>query len=105
MRELLDPEVRWGAPGEGPKQCVDAEQVLSWWKRAREGGTSAQVTEVLVGSAGMLVGLAVGGPGKALPIADELQRWQVLTLSGGRIVEIIGFEERGQAAARAGLPG
>jgi hypothetical protein len=32
------------------------------------------------------------------------QRWQVLTVRDGRVVDIVGFDDRADAAARAGLP-
>jgi len=33
-----------------------------------------------------------------------VERWQVLTLRGGRVADIRGFDDRAVAAARAGVP-
>jgi hypothetical protein len=76
---------------------------LTWYKAARDQGTSATVTEVVIGTDCLLVGLSVSRP----PAADELgvaaPRWQVLAVEDGRIVDIAGFDDRSEAAARAGL--
>jgi len=105
IRDLLDPGARWGAP-EGPNEfdCQNRDQVIAWWSGARAAGARAAVTEVTAGAGAVLVGLEVTG----IPAADEaggaVERWQVLTLRGDRVVDIRGFDDRPVAAARAGVP-
>src|SRR6516164_2961178 len=105
IRDLLNPGARWGAP-EGPNEfdCQDRDQVIAWWSGARAAGARAAVTEVTAGAGALLVGLEVTG----IPAADEaggaVERWQVLTLRGDRVVDIRGFDDRPVAAARAGVP-
>ena len=104
IRDLLDPGARWGAP-EGPSEfdCQNRDQVIAWWSGARAAGARAAVTEVTAGAGALLVGLEVTG----IPAADEageaVERWQVLTLRGDRVVDIRGFDDRPVAAARAGV--
>ena len=50
----------------------------------------------------LLIGLRVCG--RRAPAADQDERWQVMTLRAGRIIDIRGFEERTAAAAFAGVP-
>ena len=60
IRNLLDPDARWGAP-EGPSDfdCRNRDQVIAWWARARAAGVQAVVTEVITGPGTLLVGLEV----------------------------------------------
>jgi hypothetical protein len=62
------------------------------------------VTEVTAGAGTLLVGLEVTGTPAAREAGGKAQRWQVLTLRGGRIVDIRGFDDRTAAADRAGVP-
>jgi hypothetical protein len=66
-------------------------QVLAWWASARAAGA-------------LLVGLEVTGTPMARQAGRAAQRWQALTLRGGRIVDIPGFDDRAAAAGRAGVP-
>jgi hypothetical protein len=105
---LLDPAVRWGAPDDSSPSCQNRAQVLRWYERGREAGVRAQVSETAVAGDRILVGLRVSGraaPGgqEAAGPGSEAERWQVLTVRGGRIVDITGFDDRREAAARAGL--
>jgi ketosteroid isomerase-like protein len=93
--DLLDPNVRWGAPDDPTPSCQNRDQVLSWYRRGRQAGVRAQVTEVLAGADMILVGFKVG----------EADRWQVLTLSDGRVIDIRAFDDRAEAASRSGLAG
>lgn len=97
--DLLDPEVRWGPPGDPEPPCQTRAQVLEWYRRGRDAGARARVTETQVCGNKILVGLAVTGS----PDAPEDSRWQVLTVRDGRIAAIEGFDDRAQAAAWAGL--
>ena len=106
--DLLDPHVRWGAPGDPSPACQNRAQVLAWYERGRERGVRAHVCETVVAGDRILVGLRVignraGRNRAAAGSGGEAERWQVLTVHGGRIVDIVGFDERSEAAARAGL--
>jgi RimJ/RimL family protein N-acetyltransferase len=100
--ELLDPGVRWGPPGDPVPPCQNRAQVLAWYQRGRAAGTRARVTETLVSGDRILVGLKVTGR-PAEGTEGEVDRWQVLTVGGGRVTAIAGFDERDEAAAWAGL--
>ena len=105
IRDLLDPDARWGAPeGPGDLDCRNRDQVMAWWARARAGGARAAVTEVSAGAGALLVGLEVTGTPAADEAGGAVGRWQVLMVRGGRIADIRGFDNRAAAAARAGLP-
>lgn len=105
FRELLDPDVRWGAPDDAAPSCQNRDQVLAWYQRGRDSGVRASVTEVVVATNKVLVGLKVRGSAAAAEHGREADRWQVLTLGGGRVVDIRGFDRRGDAAASAGIRG
>jgi hypothetical protein len=62
------------------------------------------VTEVVVAAGALLVGLRVVGNEEAAERGGVTHRWQVLTVTGGRIVDIRGFDDRRAAAQQAGLP-
>jgi ketosteroid isomerase-like protein len=105
IADLLDPDARWGAPvGPNSADCHNRDQILAWWGRARAAGARATVTEVTTGTGTVLVGLDVTGTPAAHEAGGAAQRWQVLTVEGGRIIDIRGFADRASAAARAGLP-
>ena len=97
--DLLDAEVQWGAPGAPFPVCRNREEVLSWYRHGRDAGVQARVTEVSVHGDRVLVGLRVTG-GQAAG-SGGAERWQVLTVSGGRVAGIAGFGDRGDAVAYA----
>jgi streptomycin 6-kinase len=100
--ELLHPEVRWGAPGDPSPACQNRAQVLAWYRRGHEAGVRAGVSEVAVlGRRTILVGLKVVRRPAASAGGSEVERWQVLTVDGDRVVEIVGFDERSDALAHA----
>lgn len=105
IRDLLDPDARWGTP-EGPHEadCHNRDQVVAWWASARAAGARAVVTEVTAGAGTLLVGLEVTGTPTARETGGAAERWQVLSLRDDRIVDIRGFDNRPAAAARAGVP-
>ena len=103
FRELLDPEARWGPPDDPVSGCQNRDEVLAWYGRARDEGMRALVTEVIPGANKLLVGLKVTGSPAAAEQCGEAERWQVLTLGGGRVVDIRGFDDRDAAARRAGV--
>ncbi len=94
---LLDPGVRWGPPGDRSSGCQTRQEVLSWYQRGYAAGVRAEVTETIVCGDRILVGLRVTGRD------DGGDRWQVLTVRDGLVVDIAGYEERAEAAASAGL--
>ena len=98
--ELLDPNVQWGAPDDHAPSCQNRQQVLSWYQRGRDAGVRADVIEVLAGKDRLLVGLRVRGDGAA---GGAVERWQVMTVRAGRVVDIRAFDERTEAAGRAGV--
>lgn len=57
--ELLDPNVRWGPPGDPAPPCQNREQVLAWYERGSQAGMTARVSEVSVLGDRILVGLMV----------------------------------------------
>jgi ketosteroid isomerase-like protein len=104
-RDLLDPEVRWGAPEDPEPSCQNRDQVLAWYRRGREAGIRGEVTEVVAGTGKLLVGLRVSGSPAALDRGGSTDRWQVLTVAGGRVVDIRAYDDRSDAAAAAGVDG
>ena len=102
--ELLHPNVRWGAPDDPEPSCQNRAQVLAWYRQGREAGVRARVTEVVAHGDKILVGLKVVGTAAAGELGGEADRWQVLTVDEGQIVDIRGFDDRGEAAAHAGKP-
>jgi ketosteroid isomerase-like protein len=99
--DLLDPDVRWGAPDARQPSCRNRDQVLTWYQRGRDSGVRASVNEVVVVGDRLLVSLTVRGSEEADTRGGAALRWQVLTVSGGRIVDIVGFDDRLEALARA----
>jgi ketosteroid isomerase-like protein len=102
--DLLDPDVHWGAPDAHRPTCKNRDQVLAWYRRGRESGTRARVSEVGVFGDRILVGLTVRGTQISKERGGMALRWQVLTVRGGRITEIVGFDDRADAFARLGVP-
>ncbi len=101
--DLLDPDVRWGPPGDTTSGCSNRGQVLAWYQHAHDAGMRATVTEVVIEAGKVLIGFTVRTDPAAGPAGDERPRWQLLTVSKGRIVDIRGFEDRASAAAFGGL--
>ncbi len=101
---LCAEDVHWGAPGDSQGGCHNRDQVRSWYESAFGRGVRATVTEVMHGPTSLLVGLTVSGSPAAEEQGGQAQRWQVLTIRDGRITDICGFDDRTEAAARAGIP-
>jgi ketosteroid isomerase-like protein len=100
---LLDPDVHWGPPGDPSFGCRNRRQVLSWYQRGRDAGMRGRVTETIVCGDRILVGVRVTRAESAAEAVTETDRWQVLTVRGGKVVDIAGYDDRDEAAARAGL--
>lgn len=103
--ELLDPAVTWGPPEEPSAGCRSRGQVLEWYERGRSSGVRASVTEIAVCGSKILAGLLVTGrpPSPDGEPSGEERRWQVLTVRDGKVTEIVGFSDRDEAMARAGI--
>lgn len=109
--DLLDPNVSWGPPDDAVSGCHNRGEVVAWYERARAEGMRGTVTEVAIGAEALLVGMCVTGrgDGDGAGVGDgegpavAANRWQVLRLRQGRIVDIRGFDDRAEAAARAGV--
>ena len=97
--ELMGPNVRWGAPGDSSPPCQSRDDVLSWYRRGRERGVRASVNAVTVLGDHLLVELALRGTRSAHDRGGAALRWQLLTVAGGRITRIVGFDDRSDALA------
>lgn len=64
-------------------------------------GTRAHVSEIVSLGNRLMVGLRVTGNHPAESGDRTYERWQILTVSEGRIVDIVGFDTREEAMARA----
>jgi len=100
---LLAPDVGWGPPDDPVSGCHNRTEVLGWYRASRQRGMRAEVTEVVAGTDKLLVGLRVFGPPPAADIDGAVERWQVLTVSEGKVSDIRGFDDRAEAVRRAGL--
>lgn len=101
--DLLDPDVHWGAPDDEAPSCQNRKQVLSWYQRGRDNGVRADVIEIVPAHNRLLVGLRVRGNPGAAAAGGAVERWQVMTIRGGRVVDIRAFDDRTEAALRAGI--
>jgi ketosteroid isomerase-like protein len=101
FRDLLDPDVHWGAPDARHPTCSNRDQVLTWYRRGRESGVRASVNDVVVLGDRLLVELTVRGSADAVERGGAALRWQVLTVRRGRVVDIVGFDDRTEALSRA----
>jgi hypothetical protein len=59
--DILDPNVRWGPPGDPSPPCQSRKQVLAWYRRRKNSGARVRVPEVVVLGDRILVGLVVAG--------------------------------------------
>jgi ketosteroid isomerase-like protein len=95
--ELLDPDVTWGPPGARNPGCKNRDQVRAWYQRGREAGVRGNVYDVEVLGDRLLVSMSVRGTENAQERGGTALRFQVLTVRGGRIVEIVGFDDKAEA--------
>ena len=98
---LLDPDVTWGAPGSRNPTCRNRDQVLTWYQRAQEAGVRGGVFDVDVIGDRLLVSLTVQGTEGARERGGTAIRYQVLTVRGGRIFDIVGFDDKAEALSHA----
>ena len=104
-RDLLAPNAHWGAPDSPQWGCQNRNQIIKWYKAAQDEGMRYTVTEVVTGTDSLLVGMMVRGRGEEGEENGIQPRWQVLTVLDGLIIDICGFEDRAEAAARVGVAG
>jgi ketosteroid isomerase-like protein len=102
LADLLDPDVTWGAPHARVPTCRNRDQVLAWYRQGQQSGVRATVSDVTVLGDTILVALVVRASPEARRRGGAALRWQVLTVRSGRIVDIVGFDDRSEALARAG---
>ena len=95
--ELLDPDVTWGAPGARNPTCKNRNQVLKWYRRAQEAGVRGSPIDIDVQGNRLLVTLTVQGTEGAREQGGTALRFQVLTVRDGRIVGIVGFDDKAEA--------
>jgi hypothetical protein len=93
-KSLLSPDVRWGPPDDQRSGCHNRDEVMRWYRRGREAGVRATVTELVVEGDKILVGLHVRSPD------GEAARWQVLTVGPSGVSDIRGFDDRPDALER-----
>ncbi len=93
-KSLLSPDVRWGPPDDQVSGCHNRDEVMRWYRRGREAGVRATVTELLVEGDKILVGLNVLSPD------GEAERWQILTVGPSGVSDIRGFDARPEALER-----
>lgn len=97
--ELLDPNVTWGAPGARNPTCKNRNQVLGWYERGRDAGVRGSVYDVEVLGERLLVSMSVRGTENAQKRGGTALRFQLLTVRNGKIVDIVGFDDKAEALA------
>ena len=100
--DLLDPDVTWGAPGARNPSCKNRNQVLAWYQRGRDAGVRGSVYDVDILGERLLVSMSVRGTENAQERGGAALRFQVLTVRDGRIVEIVGFDDKAEALSYVG---
>jgi hypothetical protein len=95
--ELLDPAVTWGAPGARNPSCKNRNQVLTWYQRGRDAGVRGSVYDVEVLGDRLLVSMSVRGTESARERGGAALRFQVLTIRSGKVVDIVGFDDKTEA--------
>jgi ketosteroid isomerase-like protein len=100
--ELLDPDVTWGAPGSRKPSCRNRKQVLAWYQRGRDAGVRGSVDEVEVRGDRLLVTMHVRGTENARERGGVALRFQVLTIRSGKVVDIVGFDDKTEALSYDG---
>ncbi len=95
--ELLDPAVTWGAPGARNPSCKNRNQVLAWYQRGRDAGVRGSVYDVEALGDRLLVTMSVRGTENARERGGAALRFQVLTVRSGKVVDIVGFDDKTEA--------
>jgi ketosteroid isomerase-like protein len=100
--ELLDPAVTWGAPGARNPSCKNRNQVLAWYQRGRDAGVRGSVYDVEVLGDRLLVTMSVRGTENANERGGAALRYQLLTVRSGKVVDIVGFDDKTEALSYVG---
>jgi ketosteroid isomerase-like protein len=95
--DLLDPAVTWGAAGARNPSCKTRDQVLAWYQRGRDAGVRGSVSDVEVLGDRLLVSMSVRGTENARERGGAALRFQVLTVRNGKVVDIVGFDDKTEA--------
>ena len=95
--DLLDPDVTWGAPGARTPTCKNRHQVLDWFQRGQDAGVRGSVHDVEILGDRLLVSMGVRGTEEAQERGGTVLRFQVLTVRNGKIVDIVGFDDKAEA--------
>jgi SnoaL-like domain len=95
--EFLDPAVTWGAPGARNPSCKNRNQVLAWYQRGRDSGVRGSVFDVEVLGDRLLVSMSVRGTENGNERGGAALRYQVLTVRSGKVVDIVGFDDKSEA--------
>jgi len=95
--ELLDPGVTWGPPGARNPACKNRDQVLAWYRRGRDAGIRGSAYGVEVLGDRLLVSMSVRGSESARERGGSALRFQILEVRGGKIVNIVGFQDKAEA--------
>ena len=101
---LCAEDVHWGPPDDPSSGCRSRQQVRSWYEAAFGRGVRAEVCEVVPGPSHLLVGVSISGSPAAREQGGRADRWQVMAIRDGSIADICGFDDRAEAAMRAGVP-
>ena len=100
--ELLDPAVTWGAPGARNPSCKNRNQVRAWYQRGRDAGVRGSVYDVEVLGDRLLVTMSVRGTENANERGGAALRYQLLTVRRGKVVDIVGFDDKTEALSYVG---
>jgi SnoaL-like domain len=105
--DLLDADVQWGPPDAPLPACRHREEVLAWYRRGKDAGVRARVSEVSVHGDQVLVGLRLAA---RWLLEDGLAREVELRISQGnvasqRVAAAAGFPRPGRSPPRCPRPG
>jgi ketosteroid isomerase-like protein len=97
--DLLDPDVTWGTSGARSPNCKSRDQVVAWYQRGRDVGVRGSVLDIEILGDRLLVSMSVRGTESAQERGGAALRYQVLTVRSGRVVDIVGFDDKAEAVS------
>ena len=71
--------------------------MLDWYQRGRDAGVRGSVHDVEVLGDRLLVSMSVRGTEGAMERGGAALRYQVLTVRSGKVVDIVGFDDKSEA--------
>lgn len=95
---LLHPDVSWG---EGPIACRHRDEVVAWYRRALERGLRAEATSVEARNHSLVLTIDFSGRSEGTDPTLVQTSYQVLHIDGGRVVEIVGYDDLAAAQSDA----